>query len=134
MFRAERHISTDPAAGADGGAMLAAGGVRALKIAIAVMTVLIAAGLAAIAWRLVALAGKPAGHALPSAGATGGHAIVPQVRAELPAGAVVRTMALGADRLALHYDAPAGAGVLIVDLASGAVLSRVDLVPSPPRN
>jgi hypothetical protein len=56
------------------------------------------------------------------------------VRAEIPAGATVKTMALAGDRLAVHFDAPAGGGILVIELASGEVVSRVELVPAPPRN
>ena len=45
----------------------------------------------------------------------------------LPAGAVVRHVALSGNRLAVHYDAPAGAAIAIVDIASGSVVHRLKL-------
>lgn len=114
---------------------LGPGGVRALKIAIAAMGVMIALGLIAVLGRIFVLAAGPSGPGVAATSANGRRAaITPALRAELPAGASVRTMALGGDRLALHYDAPSGGGVLIVDVATGAVISRIELVPAPPRN
>lgn len=116
---------------ADGGG-LGPRGVRALKISIVVMSLMIAAGLLAIIGRIFYLASKPARPAVATM--TSGTALSPQIRAELPAGAAIRSMALGGDRLAVHYDAVGTSGILIVDLATGTVASRVEFVPAPPRN
>lgn len=50
-------------------------------------------------------------------------------RLALPAGAVVRSISLSGDRLAVHYEAPAGAGIVIVDVASGHTIGRLGLEP-----
>jgi len=108
---------------------LGGGQVRALKIAIAVMGVLIVVGLLTVIARIIYLAGKP--KAQP---ASAGSIVVPDARLALPAGAAIRQVSLSGDRLAVHYEAPAGAGIAILDLATGRVLSRVQVVPDPPRN
>jgi hypothetical protein len=117
---------------------LSAGGVRALKIAIVVMGIMIVLGLLAVIGRIFYLAGKPqrplAASGTSASTASGAVVLAPRVRAEIPAGAAVKTMALAGDRLAVHFDAPAGGGILVIELASGEVVSRVDLVPAPPRN
>jgi hypothetical protein len=59
--------------------------------------------------------------------------MAPGVRLALPDGAQVRSMSLSGDRLAVHFDAPGGGGIAIVDLASGQAVSRIELVPEPPR-
>ena len=45
----------------------------------------------------------------------------------------MRQVSLAGDRMAVHYDSPAGGGIAIVDVATGAVLHRIDLVPELPR-
>ncbi len=50
----------------------------------------------------------------------------------VPAGAEVTSMSLSGNRLALHLAGPGGADrfITVIDLASGAVVSRVRLAPS----
>ena len=109
---------------------LSPGQVRALKIAIVVMAILIVLGLVGVIARIMYLAStKPtarpvASQATPSA---------VEARIPVPAGAVVKSMTLDGDRMALHFESPTGAGITIVDVASGKVVSRWHLVPEPPR-
>lgn len=105
-------------------------GVRALKISIVVMGVMIVLGLITIIGRMIYLAsqgGRPSSAPAVSAW------IAPAARLALPAGAQVRHVSLSADRLAVHFEGPAGAGIAILDLATGAQLSRIELVPEVPR-
>ena len=44
-----------------------------------------------------------------------------------PAGATVRNLSLSGNRLAVHYDAPSGGGIAIVDLATGRTVQRIEL-------
>jgi hypothetical protein len=55
----------------------------------------------------------------------------PQIDLALPPGATVRTMSLApaGDRLAVHFEAPDGAGIVILDLRSGKPVSQVRLTP-----
>ncbi len=103
---------------------------RALRFAVIAMGVLIVAGLIALIGRIIYIVARPS---TQIASQSQSASIAPEVRAALPAGAVVRTIALQGDRLAIHYDEPAGSGIAIVDLAAGRVLSRVVLVPELPK-
>lgn len=105
-------------------------GVRALKIAIVVMGVMIVLGLITIIGRMIYLASQ--GGRQPSATAVSAR-LAPAMRLALPAGAQVRHVSLSGDRLAVHFEGPAGAGIAILDLATGGQLSRVELVPELPR-
>lgn len=103
--------------------------VGALKIAVIVMGLLIVAGLATVVARVIYLAsgggtqgGMPAGP------------VRPEARLTLPSGAVVRQTTLSGDRVAVHYDSPAGGGIVILDLTTGRILNRIELSPETPRN
>lgn len=132
-----RSRSEVPAAGADGQNPTL---VRALKIAVTVMGVMIVAGLAAVIWRIVDLASSPkaANEATPAARATAhpASATGPPATAwpadldvELPEGAIVRTTALSGNRLALHYEHAGSTGIAILDLETGRTLTRVRVKP-----
>jgi hypothetical protein len=105
-------------------------GVRALKIAIVVMGVMIVLGLITIIGRMIYLASQ--GGRQPTATAVSAR-IAPNARLALPTGAQIRHVTLSGDRLAVHYEGPAGAGIAIIDLVTGTQLSRVELVPEVPR-
>lgn len=47
----------------------------------------------------------------------------------LPEGAEISSMALDGDRLALHITSPEGPEIVVIDVASGAILSRVTIGP-----
>lgn len=121
---------------------LTAGQVTALKFAVIAMGLMIVAGLAAVVGRVIYLASGPAkqagnvtGGANYSASAGSGSSsqrAAALARMTLPAQATVRTLALSGDKLAVHFDGPAGTGIVIVDIHSGAVVSRIDLVPELP--
>jgi hypothetical protein len=102
--------------------------VRALRFAVIGMGILIVLGLIALIGRIIYIVARP-GPQIASQSST----IAPEVRASLPAGAHIRTVAVQGDRLAIHYDDPAGSGIAIVDLAIGRVVSRVLIVPDSPK-
>jgi hypothetical protein len=52
----------------------------------------------------------------------------PQAILKLPPGAHIRTMALDGNRLAVHFEAAGKPGIAIMDVKSGQVLSRIDIV------
>lgn len=96
--------------------------VRALKIVVIVLGVLLVLGFFTIVARLVYLAARPSPSAISPAAGAGVTASL-----DLPAGANVRSIALSGDRLAVHYDAPSGSGIAVLDTATGRTLARVRL-------
>ncbi len=90
----------------------------ALKIAIAAMGVMIVLGLGAVAVRIMLLAPRSGNPAPP----------LDQTLA-LPPGAAVRSLALSGPRLAVHYTAPEGDGVAILDVETGRVAARIRVAP-----
>ncbi len=102
---------------------------RNLKIIVVAMGLLIFAGLATIVGRIIYLASGPAAQppAADAGPASGAGAAVADRALTLPAGAVVRSISLSGDRLAVHYEAAGTEGIAVLDLASGRVLTRVDL-------
>lgn len=100
---------------------------RNLKIVVLVLAVLLAAGLATVVGRIIYLA---SGHKAQPAG-TGG-ALRSDLSMQLPAGAVVRSIALSGDRLAVHYDAAGINGIAVLDLRTGEPLASVKLQPLSP--
>lgn len=107
----------EPTASADSGP-LSSGQVRALKIAIVVMGVMIVAGVLTVIGRIFYLASTRAPQASIARPLVGEGVLA------LPAGAVIRTLSLDGNRVAVHFESPSGAGVAILDAATGKVESR----------
>lgn len=125
--------------------------VRSLKIAVVGMGLLIVVGLGAVIWRIVELASSPkADTAVPaiSAPAAGGGgaseqalsrggapaadaAWLPEVELALPPDAAIRSVSLDGGHLAVHYEAPTGTGIAVLDLASGRPASHVRIGSAP---
>lgn len=99
--------------------------VRALKVLVVVMGIMIVAGVAVL---VVAIAGRLS---------RGGPATTPPqpfaaVPVEMPAGARVETMSLGADRLAVAVVLPDGSWrIVVIDLASGRQLGTIPFRATP---
>lgn len=96
---------------------------KLLKTAIIVMSTVLVIGLAVIIGRIAYLVNQ-GGNARQASSVT-----VEQTRLSLPTGAVVRTIALSGERLAVHYEAPAGAGIAVLDLVTGKSVTHIDLSP-----
>ena len=91
---------------------------RLLKWAVIGMGVILLLGFMAVIGRIVWLvnqAPRPASQAT----ATAAPPLVAPPPLALPKGAIVRHIALSGHRLAVHYESPAGAGIRIIDLATG---------------
>jgi hypothetical protein len=99
--------------------------VRALKIAVIVMGLLLVGGFAFVLATIVYQASKGGQGAVPSAGVLGER----KIDLAIPKDASVTSLALDGDRLALHLSSAAGAEIVVVDLKSGRVVSRVKLEP-----
>ena len=54
-------------------------------------------------------------------------AVLPDVKLGLPRGSEVKSSSLQGNRLLVHHESPAGGGFTIVDLTTGAVVSRVTI-------
>ena len=118
------------------------GQVRLLKIAVVAMGLMILAGLAAVVGRVIYLASGGQKQAVTVSGPSGapqgtawgaGQRAPANARLALPPQSIVRHLALSGDRLAVQFDGPAGTGIAIIDVATGAVVSRIELVPEVPR-
>ena len=97
--------------------------VRAMKVLVIVLGVLLILGFFTVVARLVYLAARPGSPAKVAPPAPPGA----NASLELPTGANVRTVTLSGDRLAVHYDAPSGGGIAVIDIASGRTLARIQL-------
>lgn len=107
---------------------LGPGAVRALKITVVVMGILIFIGLALVIARIVQLSSskRTDTETRPTA------MTAAEGRVTIPAGAAIRSVSMSGNRLAIHYDEPAGTGIVIVDATTGETLTRIRLIPEPP--
>lgn len=48
----------------------------------------------------------------------------------LPAGSIVKSTSIAGDRLAIHVVGPTGDSIVVIDIATGAVVSRFRLAPA----
>jgi hypothetical protein len=99
--------------------------VRALKFVVVALALLIFVGVGAVISRIIYLAREPAAqHAiLGRAAETGGPA--PEAMLDLPAGAVVKSVSLSGDRLAVLYEVAGESAIAVVDLENGRTLARL---------
>jgi len=100
---------------------------RILKLVVIVLAIVLFAGLLAAIGRVIYLASSSATQpaALPTL------AIRPEQSLELPAGAQVRSVSLSGNRLAVHYDVGAAAGIAVLDLQTGRMVTNVAIEPKP---
>jgi hypothetical protein len=104
--------------------------IRMLRFAVIAMGVVLVVGFFAVIARIVYLVNR--GSDTTSAPAVS-QPFKDTARLAVPPGATVRTMSLSSSRLAVHYEGPSGSGIVILDLATGAPASRVEIVPEVPR-
>lgn len=100
------------------------GQVKALKLAIAIMGLMIVAALLAIVGRVIYLASvkKPAAEPTPTIAE-----LVPEHVLALPPGSTVKSLSLQGNRLLVHYETSAGHGAAVLDLTTGKSLSKVTI-------
>ena len=100
------------------------------------------AGIAAVVLRIIYLSANPAANPTAPPGLQQGSVeIGPRTQLgamdaaqlALPEGATVKSLSLSGDRLAVHYEAGGKDAIAILDVASGAVLRRYDVVPGAPK-
>ena len=104
---------------------------RNLKILVAGLGGLILLGLGALAIRMtqVATGSKPAAPAAVAVSGAG-----KDLALELPKGAKIISVSLSDNRLAVHHEGPAGAGIAIIDIETGARIADVKPQEAVPRN
>lgn len=107
---------------------LTPGQVKALKVAIVVMGAMIVIGILVIIGRMFYLANKPN----PGNASRVVASPVTSARLNLPPGAVVQSMTMEGNRLAIYYQSPTGAGIKLVDLTSGSEISHIAIEPGVP--
>lgn len=104
---------------------------RTLIFIVVFLGLLMVAGIVAVVLRVIYLssqpATQPASRAVPGADAVKTEAV--PLAIALPPGGVVKSLSLAGDRMAVHYEAPTGAGIAVVDVATGAVVRRFNVVP-----
>jgi hypothetical protein len=105
---------------------------RLLRIAVVVMGVILLLGFATVIGRIVYLlnTAKPL-TARPQAAPEATAPIKAPASIGLPAGAVIKHLALSGDRLAIHSETASGAGIRIVDLAAPEGSVTLPLVEGP---
>ena len=108
--------------------MFDAAQMRKLRMAVIGMGAVLLLGFATVIGRIVYLFNRaPVDPAIAAVANPGG--LAPDIRLPLPAGAVVRNLSLAGNRLAVHYEAPSGTGIAIIDLATGKTTQKVEIVP-----
>lgn len=102
---------------------------RALVFVVVILGLLIVAGLVAVIGRVLYLSSRSAAQPEASSGRMGGEAprLIADVPLPLPPGAQVKSTALSGNRLAVHYEGPDGAAIVIVDLDSKSIIARVKI-------
>ena len=106
------------------GAILSDDQIRKLRLVVIAMSVALIAGVATLIGRVIYLANRGSEQAPRGA-------LVSEPRLTLPAGATLKSSALWGDRLSAHYTSPKGEGLMILDLATGKVLSHVRIDTAP---
>ena len=101
---------------------------RTLKIAVVAMGVVLVAGFGVIIGRIVYLLNRPAA---TTAMTPTGPALKDGLQLALPSGAAIRTLSLSGHRMAVHFEAPSGAGIAILDLTGAEPVRLVRVTPEP---
>jgi len=101
---------------------------RTMKIVVVALGVLLFAGLATVAGRIIYLASIKSTQPPPAPRP----AVPPEAMLRLPPGAQVRSISLSGDRLAVHYEAAGLEGIAIYDLAAGRALTDIGIKRTAP--
>jgi uncharacterized iron-regulated membrane protein len=107
------------------------GQVKGLKVAVTIMTGILVLGVLTLFGRIIYLVARPSPQSASAVAGSAAAKPVAAITVSLPTGAVLRQTSLSGERLALHYDAPSGSGIVLVDTISGQIVSRITLQPEP---
>lgn len=111
------------------GAILSDQQIARLKTAVIVMTAALVIGVITLIGRIIYLASNRGETAPTASPAT--PALKPDAALALPSGHDVKSVAMSSNRLLVHHVGPTGDGIIILDLATGAVISRVTVSRTP---
>lgn len=100
--------------------------VRILKLVVIFLGILILAGFAIVIGRIAYLATQP-GRGI------GTTSNAQDIRLALPPGAALRSTAVSGDRMTVQYESPQQTGIVIINLTTGQVVSRITFQPEAPR-
>lgn len=108
---------------------------RKLKAAVIGMGFILLAGFALVIGRIVYLLNRPSVDsavdgrtaATATSSASGATTLVPDAQLALPEGAVIRHLSLAGSRMAVHFEAPSGAGIHVFDMALGRTVQRISV-------
>jgi hypothetical protein len=117
-------LRDDPGEDADGTNLPNPKVQRLLVFIVALLGLLIVAGLVAVIGRVLYLSSRAP--AQPETAAQSKRAVA-EVPLPLPPGAVVKSTSLFGNRLAVHYEGPEGSAIVVVDLESKAIIARVQI-------
>jgi hypothetical protein len=107
------------------GDLLSPDQIKLLRRAVWIMSTLLVLGLSVLIGRIIYLASGRSPQGTLSEGIATGAGMATESVLALPLNAQTRQVSLSGDRLAVHYSAPNAEGVVILDLRSGLVISRV---------
>ncbi len=99
--------------------------VRILKFVVISLGVLLLVGFAVVIGRIAYLATQPGG-------GIGASPPPHEVNVVLPAGAVIGQTTVSGDRMAVHYASPEQTGIVVINLTTGRVVSRIGFAPEAP--
>jgi hypothetical protein len=105
-----------------------------LRYAVMGMAAILALGFVTVIGRILYLVTRPPTQAdimAPALPSKLAQPLALQAQLLLPAGARVRSQSISGQLLSVHYESPAGEGIIIVDLSSGREVSRVRISTSP---
>ncbi|MGD9805974.1 MAG: DUF6476 family protein [Hyphomicrobiaceae bacterium] len=93
---------------------------RMLRIAVIAMGVILLLGFATVIGRIVYLfnAAPPSAPASPPSASDMAAPLKAPASIDLPKGAIIKHLAISDNRIAIHFEAPSGAGIRIVDLVT----------------
>lgn len=101
--------------------------IRILKVVVITLGMLLLVGFAVVIARIAYLATQP--------GRGIGVTTAPQdVNVALPPGAVIRQTAVSGDRMTIQFEAPQQTGIIIINLTTGQIVSRIGFSPEAPRH
>lgn len=98
---------------------------RILKIAVVVMGLVLIVGFVVLLVGIFYQASQVSERSAAKKGAGVSSAFAPTVTLPVAPGATVSHMALDGNRLAVHLSGSGGAQIVVIDLASGRIVSRV---------